>query len=183
MIYFTADTHFNHKNIIQYCNRPFDSIEEMDDVLVQNWNSAVTPKDDVYHLGDFIWGKGVQVTEFRKRLNGNIHLIVGNHDNVNYQNMNEYGKTHNLKSVTLRHDLKVGGELIVLSHFCMRVWNKSHFNSWHAFGHSHGRLDPIGKSWDVGVDNNNFKPISFDELKSIMESRPDNPNLIKNKYD
>jgi calcineurin-like phosphoesterase family protein len=61
----------------------------------------------------------------------------------------------------------------------MRTWHRSHYNAWLLYGHSHGRLPPIGKSWDVGVDNNNFTPISFEQVKDIMKARPDNPNLVK----
>jgi calcineurin-like phosphoesterase family protein len=61
----------------------------------------------------------------------------------------------------------------------MRVWPRSHYNSWQLYGHSHGRLEPVGKQWDVGVDNNNFYPVSFDQLVEIMKNRPDNFNLVK----
>jgi calcineurin-like phosphoesterase family protein len=61
----------------------------------------------------------------------------------------------------------------------MRVWPRSHYNSWHLFGHSHGKLEPVGKSWDVGVDKNNFIPLSLTQIEKIMEKRPDNPNFVK----
>ncbi len=73
----------------------------------------------------------------------------------------------------------IDGQRITMCHYCMRVWHLSHYNSWHVFGHSHGRLEAIGKSFDVGVDCNNFKPISWEELKIIMNKRPDNFNLKK----
>ena len=61
----------------------------------------------------------------------------------------------------------------------MRVWHKSHFNSWQLYGHSHGSLEPIGKQLDVGVDTNRFKPISFDQIKNLMNSKPNNFNYIQ----
>lgn len=72
-----SDTHFRHKNIIKYCNRPFFSAGEMNECLIHNWNSVVAPEDTVYHLGDMGFG---DLSEFRGRLNGTIHLIKGNHD-------------------------------------------------------------------------------------------------------
>jgi calcineurin-like phosphoesterase family protein len=63
----------------------------------------------------------------------------------------------------------------------MRTWARSHYNSWQLYGHSHGKLEPIGKQWDIGVDNNNYYPVSFDQITEIMKTRPDNPNLIKRR--
>lgn len=77
--YYISDLHLGHKNVIRFDNRPFDSVEEMNETLVNNWNSVVTNADHVYHLGDFCWGKKDEWIEFLKRLNGNIHIIRGNH--------------------------------------------------------------------------------------------------------
>jgi len=60
----------------------------------------------------------------------------------------------------------------------LRTWPLSHYNSWHLYGHSHGKLEPIGKSWDIGVDANNYYPVSFARIHDIMQHRPDNPNFI-----
>jgi calcineurin-like phosphoesterase family protein len=65
-------------------------------------------------------------------------------------------------------------------HFAMRVWPRSHFNSWQLYGHSHGKLPPIGKQWDIGVDNSDFYPVSFNKICEIMADRPDNSNFVKN---
>lgn len=78
--FITADTHFGHSNIIGYCNRPFSDVKEMDGALIQNWNSVVGKGDVVYHLGDFAMGKKDFITNIVSRLNGEIHLIKGNHD-------------------------------------------------------------------------------------------------------
>ena len=82
-LFFTSDTHFGHENIITFCNRPFESIEEHDRVLIQNWNSVVTPDDTVFHLGDFCFGNGYKWYEILGQLNGHIYLIRGNHDDKN----------------------------------------------------------------------------------------------------
>jgi calcineurin-like phosphoesterase family protein len=60
----------------------------------------------------------------------------------------------------------------------MRTWHRSHYNSWQLYGHSHGTLEPIGKQWDIGIDNNNYYPLSFEDIEMIMNRRPDNPNLV-----
>jgi calcineurin-like phosphoesterase family protein len=73
----------------------------------------------------------------------------------------------------------IEGQMVVACHYNLRVWPASHYNSWLVYGHSHGKLAPEGKQWDVGVDNNNFYPVSFDTLKVIMDNSPDNFNLVK----
>lgn len=173
-MFFTADTHFDHKNVIKYCNRPFSSIQEMNQALIDKWNSKVKPGDLVFHLGDFAFGH--DILKFTEVLNGDIILIKGNHDDKNIYRSNGFLKVHELL------DTKINDTYITLCHFSMRVWEKSHFDSWHCFGHSHGSLEPFGKSRDVGVDNNNFEPIEFEELKKIMNDRPSNFNAIKSRY-
>lgn len=79
-ILFTADTHFGHRNIIRYCNRPFYSVEEMDETLINNWNKVVDKEDVVFHLGDFAVGGAALWSNLLQRLNGKVYLIMGNHD-------------------------------------------------------------------------------------------------------
>ena len=80
MKYFIADTHFNHENIIKYCNRPFKNAKEMNEYIINKWNSVVTQKDIVYHLGDVGFGTTEELKELVSRLNGLKILIRGNHD-------------------------------------------------------------------------------------------------------
>lgn len=175
-IFFTSDTHFGHENIIKYCYRPFGSIEEMDEALIKNWNNKIGPRGNVvYHLGDFAMvHKAEKVLQYRKRLNGKIFLIEGTHDK--FDDKKNCGFSSISPMMTIKHE----GATITLCHYALRVWPKSHFDAWHCYGHSHGRLEPVGKSWDVGVDNNGFTPISFEELLTVMEKRPHNPNFIQN---
>ena len=79
-VYFTSDTHFGHEAIIRLTKRPFSSVEEMDAVLVDGWNTTVSPEDTVYHLGDFAHRNSRSAAHYRNLLNGTIHLILGNHD-------------------------------------------------------------------------------------------------------
>jgi calcineurin-like phosphoesterase family protein len=167
MDFFTSDTHFGHENIIKYCNRPFSCAEEMDETIISNWNKVVNNSDTVYHLGDFSF-KDPKI--YLDRLKGNVVLIRGNHDRGS---LHGFYAIHDIKNIMLEKTT------IVLCHFAMRVWAKSHFNSWHCYGHSHGTLKTPGKTYDVGVDSNCFKPISFEDLKSIMQKLPDNENWLE----
>jgi calcineurin-like phosphoesterase family protein len=182
-IFFTSDTHFNHANIIKYCDRPFATADEMDKAMVINWNSKVDKKDIVYHLGDFCFYKNrdwAKRLELLHSLNGQIRIVMGDHGDEELFTVPDIctldGK---LYSQGYLLNMKIDGQSITLCHWCMRVWRKSHFNSWLLYGHSHGTLEPIGKSWDVGVDRNGFFPLEFSEIREIMNYRPDNFNLIK----
>lgn len=171
-IWVTSDTHFGHENIIKYTKRPFSTVEEMDETIIKNWNEVVKPRDIVWHLGDFSWRSAGY---YRRRLNGDINLILGNHD---FKKLG-IADRRLFQSVNTLFEFKQGDISITLCHFAMRVWNKSHFNAWHLYGHSHGTLPGQGKSIDVGVDTHGFYPYSFDEIKSIMNARPDNENYLR----
>jgi len=180
MIFFTADEHFGHANIIKYCNRPFSNVEEMDEMIIAAHNRLVNNDDVVYHLGDFTLKRRSKAQQIIERLNGKQHIFIrGSHDRWLDDTAQHIFAQENAQRII---ETKIEGQIIVLCHYSMRVWHKSHYNSWQLFGHSHGLLKPIGKQWDVGVDNNNFEPVSFEKLKKIMAKRPDNFNFIhKNK--
>ena len=167
MYYFTSDEHFNHSNIIKYCSRPFDDAQEMNETIIQRHNEVVRDNDIVIHAGDFSF---VPRERFERRLRGKHIFLKGNHD---HRSCRFYGDIW---------ERRINGQKVVVSHYNMRVWNASHYNSWNLFGHSHGTLEPVGKQWDIGVDINDFRPLSFDQLVDIMESRPDNCNLIKDRH-
>ena len=175
MRYLTSDLHFNHKNVIKYNNRPFENIDEMNSTLIDNWNSVVRNKDTVYCLGDFAFGDPIPIV---KKLNGKIFFLIGDHDHSILKHKDQLLSMGHKGFVDFLR-IKEAKQEISLFHWCIRTWPKSHYGSYHAFGHSHGKLEPIGKSWDVGVDNNNYKPLSIYEFFDIMNNRPDNPNLVK----
>lgn len=164
-LFFTADTHFGHRNVIKYCNRPFETVEQMDQTIIDRWNSMVSPSDVIYHLGDFTF-KDHLIEQYVSQLNGKIHLVLGNHDK----------KVNLLKpyfaSVSHYIELRSVKPNIIMFHYAMRVWNKRHYGTWHLYGHSHGSLpDNNDKSLDVGVDTNDFYPYSYQQLQQIMEQR------------
>ena len=174
MIYFTADTHFRHKNIIKYCSRPFNTVQEMDRDLIANWNATVNGDDTVYHLGDFTFWDLSVFQHYTHQLNGCLHIIPGSHD---WNWMREWRLSHVVVSksgydVTLEKPICELMNLdcgFVLCHYAMRTWNKSHYGSIHLYGHSHGTLPPLGRSMDVGVDANRFMPISIEEILERTE--------------
>jgi calcineurin-like phosphoesterase family protein len=158
MILFTADNHFNHRNILKYCNRPFETIEDMNFVLIENWNSVVTEKDDVYVLGDFCFKSGNN-QEILSSLKGRKYLIEGNHDD-------EAIKLKGWKWVKKYYELKTNGNRFTLLHYPMRSWK----GSYHLYGHCHGRLenDRLPKSCDVGVDCWDYTPVSMDDILEFL---------------
>lgn len=162
-IFFTSDHHFYHNNIIEYCNRPFSSVTEMNAEMISRWNNTVKQSDIVYHLGDFSLGSKEHVKEILDSLNGRIFFIQGNHDGSWLTNPTIMSKTRvflgDIKTIS------ISNQKIVLCHYAMRSWDRSHYGVWHLYGHHHGNLAPHGLSFDVGVDTNNFYPYSFDEVK------------------
>ena len=170
--FFTGDQHLGHWNISRYCGRPFQAVEEMDETIIANFNSAVSENDITIHLGDFtLISNPITVNDkYVKRLNGNHIFLKGSHDRWLSKTAPTIWDLHIVGSM--------GDISIVCCHYAMRTWHKSHFNSIQLYGHSHGTLEPIGKQWDVGVDNNNFFPLSLEQIIEIMKNRPDNPNFI-----
>lgn len=164
--FFTSDTHFGHANIIKYSTRPFASAKEMDDTIIHNWNAVVKPGDTVYHLGDFAVG-GPEADEYLRRLNGNIKFCWGNHDN----RLNR-AKSRPIDIADIRY-ISVERQEIVLCHYAMKVWDKSHKGAWHLYGHSHGTLpdDPHSLSIDIGVDCHNMFPLNFAQVKALMNKK------------
>jgi calcineurin-like phosphoesterase family protein len=199
--WFTSDTHFWHKHIIDYCNRPVpgtgwmnpsERIEAMNKWLIQRWNEKVKPNDEVWHLGDFFFCGTKKALEILQQLNGRKHWIRGNHD---------YGLARNKEVIALLEapprDYKLlmanipyedeeekpqqYTQPIVLCHFPILSWDGMAHGSWHLHGHCHGSIDnshnDSGLRMDVGVDaeNNNWYPISLDEIRNRMALRTVRP--------
>ena len=172
MYFFTSDTHFGHKNIIKYCNRPFESVHDMDKQLIANWNSVVGKNDTVFHLGDFAFYPQDITLGILSRLNGYINIVPGNHDKNLVKALNSpenyLGLRVNLLDSIHLQTFVVEDEKIpfVLCHYAMKAWDKAHYGAVHLYGHSHGTLadDPHSRSMDVGVDTNKYSPYSIDDI-------------------
>ena len=169
MYWFTSDQHYGHTNVIGYNKRPFKTVEDMDEQLIKNFNSVVGSEDITIHAGDFCWlNKKEEVyKKYVSKLNGTHILLVGSHD---------HWQPNSAKYIWRK---RIEGQLIIVCHYAMLTWESSHYNSWQLFGHSHGKLDLPHKQYDVGVDNNNLMPVSFNEICEIMKDKPDNFNLIR----
>ena len=173
-LFFTSDTHFFHKNIIKYCSRPFANTEEMNEQLVERWNKVV-PKDGVvFHLGDFsLTAKEKDLKTLVNKLNGEIHLIIGNHERDALKMISSRFTTiSDICEIYIEDDeITYDEQHIVMCHYPMIVWNGSHRGSWQLFGHVHGGLSNKGEikhpvtALDVGVDCHNFTPLSYQEVK------------------
>jgi calcineurin-like phosphoesterase family protein len=168
--FFTSDSHFFHHNVIGYCNRPFLSVDEMDEYMIEKWNSVVGKGDVVYHLGDFaITGYSKKhtpkVEKLLGKLNGNKILIRGNHDAPAVLEATGWGSVKNL------HHINIDGQRIIMCHYPMRSWQFKAHGSWMLYGHCHHNLPPVqGElSLDVGVDGWDFTPLSFNRIKGIMD--------------
>lgn len=170
-IFFYSDSHFAHSNIIRFSNRPFSSIEEHDEALIERWNSVVTDKDEVYHLGDVaFWKDNYKPTEYIKQLKGRKHLILGNHDKLKPFEYLKMGFT----SVNTYLEIKYNKRKVVLCHYPILSWNGMHRGTWHLHGHCHSTINHLNEGLtriDVGVDNFNFYPVSFEEIEVIFKDR------------
>lgn len=186
--YFTSDFHFDHANVIKYCNRPFVDVDEMNRVMLNAWNSVVTDADEVYFLGDFCFN-GNKALWWLSQLKGKIIFISGNHD----QTFAKDGKTKHIKwiesyktagvaEVHQKLTLKLKNNVeVLLCHFPYLDNNASgdiryleyrpkNQGQWLLHGHSHCHYVKHHKMIDVGIDHN-FKLYSEDDIIDLMSSK------------
>lgn len=170
MIYFTSDLHLGHKNIIRLCNRPFSSVDEMDRVLIQNWNKKVHKNDSVYILGDLMFRNEKPPEEYLRQLKGKKHLLVGNHDR---QWIRTCDLSQFFESVEKLDFVSDGKRQMTLCHYPMMSWPHIQ-RSYMVFGHIHNNTDAdywplIAQSermLNAGVDINGFAPVTFEEMEA-----------------
>lgn len=165
-VFFTADWHLGHTNILNFCNRPFKNIDEHDTALIANANNVVGEKGVCYHLGDFAFKNETTVVEYRSQLLGEWHFVSGGHDRWIAKSSITIIEppllTLNFET-SYKHPLAV-----VLCHYAMRRWDRSHYGSYHLYGHSHGSLPGYGRSMDVGVDCWNYTPVSLRYILDVL---------------
>ena len=180
MIWFTSDTHFGHKNIIKYCERPFKSIEHMNFIMTLNWNNLVKPKDTVWHLGDFCLGSPKMAREYFSKLNGRINILANrfHHDsswlpssNNNTKFRTNTGLVRFFEPISVIDINLFNGDKypksIVMCHYPIQVWDRKHYKSWHLYGHIHNTGFTVENgvlSMNVGVDSNNYCPVSLEHI-------------------
>jgi calcineurin-like phosphoesterase family protein len=180
-MFFTADNHFFHKNIIEFESRPYQSVFEMNQDMIDRWNLKVDKCDEVYIIGDFSFGKASETSKLLKSLNGKKHLITGNHDYYLQETSNS--KIENLfESIQIYKEIKIGVKYqnnpidVVLFHYPIADWNKRYHGSWHIYGHVHSMVNyinddnhalknkPEENMYNAGADINNFEPVELNEL-------------------
>ena len=181
-IFFTSDSHYGHSNIIWMCKRPYTNVEEMNRKLIENWNNVVKPDDLVFHLGDFAFGGQPLWRSIREQLNGNIILIKGNHDDRNLKN----GCKVLFDGVYDQVKFYIENRCIYLNHYPFLCYGGSYRSEedtvFQLFGHVHSGPNSTGLDndrlkmlfpyqYDVGVDNNNYTPVSWEQIKEIIHEQ------------
>lgn len=180
--FFTADWHLWHQKILLLAGRPFDDIETHNQVIQSNINHRVGPKDHLVIMGDVAFGSASRLSKWLDGLRcKNLHLVNGNHDDTVQTLVKREPGRFKRHGDVLQYQIPWPGRdkpvHVFCSHYAHRVWNKSHYGSYHVYGHSHGTLadDPNARSMDVGVDTNNFRPWSLDEIVALLDQRKFNP--------
>jgi calcineurin-like phosphoesterase family protein len=164
-VWVISDTHFGHKNIIQYTGRPFSSVEEMDNTMIENWNKVVAPEDTVYHLGDFILSKKHNIKEIARVLHGDKILIFGNHDKQSSQFYRNIFKEVYANPIIFK-------EFYMLSHYPVYLNKNMPYVNIH--GHIHEKVmvcQSEGKNlyFNACVEHLNYTPILFDDIEKIYK--------------
>lgn len=160
VVFFTSDTHFGDPRILRLDRRPFASIPEHDASLIQRWNETVSPDDEVWHLGDVaLHLPPVRVHAILDALHGRKHLIVGNNDGPatlawpGWLSVGHYA------------EIEVEGTWLVLCHYAFRTWNGIGKGRINLHGHSHGKLKPMTRQYDVGVDAWDYRPVTIETIR------------------
>jgi len=165
-VHFTADTHVGDHRMINIWRRPFATVAEMDALIIQRWNETVRPGDVVWHLGD-VARRSADVPGLLDRLNGTKHLLRGNNDPPDVLAATGWA------SVADYAEIEHEGHRLVLCHYPFRSWNGQHRGAINLHGHSHGRLKPLRRQFDVGVDAHDFAPVTLAQLLAPRKEQQD----------
>jgi calcineurin-like phosphoesterase family protein len=159
-VWFTADTHFGHAGALALYRRPFASVAAMDAAMAERWNQTVGPDDEVWHLGDFALRTSASVAgALLRSLNGRKHLVTGNNDPPEIVALPEWS------SVQTYAEINADEHRLVLCHYAFRTWNGMSKGALDLHGHSHGRLKPLPRQTDVGVDCWDFRPVAVQRMR------------------
>lgn len=188
MIWFTSDLHLGHRNVIDFCKRPFKDVEEMDEKLIENWNERVKPEDTVYALGDMSFHHHSRGVYLLSRLMGRKILVQGNHDTYSSTQYSLAG----FVAIVQEAVINLEGQRVRLSHYPFNpaIWAQGkiilngydtrylerrpdyHSDKWLLCGHVHEKWKVLGNQINVGVDQWNMAPVSQGQIASIMQRNP-----------
>lgn len=180
-VFFTGDQHFGHENVIRFDNRPYSSVEEMDEALINKWNNKVAPGDIVYVLGDLIWKtKNGTADDLLKKLNGQKILMKGNHDrflhNAKVKKALAGIKDHDLITVELKDGTK---KQVFICHYFTPLYPSHFYGGIHLHAHSHITAEHteelriakelnergfLNEIYNVGCMHWNYEPVTLDEI-------------------
>lgn len=170
MRFYTSDTHFGHAAVIDFCNRPFKDVEDMNEELIRRWNVLVKPGDTVFHLGDFSFMGSIKTKEVVSRLNGKIVLIQGNHDKKPHRFFSEvwqsFSDVIDGENVRMSHYPYAGTDCNDVRDFSDRQLRDN--GEWLLHGHVHCLWRVNGRQINVGVDRWSYAPVSEREIIEIM---------------
>ena len=187
-IYFSSDQHFGHRNVLRFCQRPYETTKEMGKALIDNWNSKVTNNDIVFVLGDFFWFHSRhEIKKVIDKLNGKtIYIVPGNHcKRVAYELCDE--RVQLLDDISALYIRETGTPQVkyevYVSHMPLMSWPHRERGSYNFFGHIHSgprSLSQVdqdlpfhkGLQYDIGVDNNEYTPIELEEVINILKKEP-----------
>ncbi len=173
--WFTSDNHFYHTNILKkFCveTRQGNDADEMNEIMIQNWNRDVKPEDEVTCMGDFSFGNARKTANVLRRLKGKITLIEGNHEKYLYEDGSEVeGMFHEVRSAWFG---TIDGHRVHMFHYPIAQWRDMHKGSFHLYGHVHGSFENGGRSMDVGIDTRPNKDMtiwSWEEIRDRLKDR------------
>ena len=170
-IFVTSDLHFWHTNILRFESRPFETVEAMNEALIQNWNAVVTAEDTVYILGDFCFASWPRTKEIVSRLNGHKIMIVGNHDDRWLKGVED----GYFDKITKYEELRYHDHVFVMFHHPIACWNGKEHGYIHLYGHIHSNFVDLPEGFDrtlsynVGVDTNHYRPVDLDWIIEMKD--------------
>jgi calcineurin-like phosphoesterase family protein len=180
--WFSSDKHFGHDKVRMYDNRPFNSKEEMDEALIQNWNSVVKADDIVFDLGDLTLSNNLKyVDSILKRLNGKICFIKGNHD-VFLDRPHLHGRFEWIKDY---YEWEFRKRKVILHHYPHLSWRNARHGSWCIHGHVHGKFNKLNETClriDVGCMNFNYTPVNIEVISDILTKRQETLTELDPRY-
>lgn len=195
MIYLTSDLHLGHSSIIKHCNRPFNSVQEMNDKIIANINDMVRPNDELYILGDLYFGEKqtLNTFEYAKKIKcKHIHFIKGNHD-MSIKDMNKLNEEYKVfETISSYSEIKYNNNKFILCHypFMDNTWNRAMHGSFDLHGHIHSNKNYNEEQkkkgilrYDVGVDANVYYPVLIDDILDFFKGIKPNKNDYHANYD